>query len=37
STPVKTVLPTDTPVSVKRVVETGNPTLKERTASAVSE
>ncbi|WP_256403805.1 RNA-guided endonuclease InsQ/TnpB family protein [Halorubrum salinum] len=38
STPVETALPTDTDsVSVKRVVETGSPTLKERTASAVSE
>ncbi|TKX55184.1 hypothetical protein EXE42_04295 [Halorubrum sp. SP3] len=38
STPVETALPTDTgSVSVKRVVETGSPTLKERTASAVSE
>jgi len=34
---VETALPVDTPVSVKRVVETGSPTLKERTASAVSE
>ncbi|MDB9253000.1 RNA-guided endonuclease InsQ/TnpB family protein [Halorubrum ezzemoulense] len=37
STPVETALPVDTPVSAKRVVETGSPTLKERTASAVSE
>ncbi|WP_144920914.1 RNA-guided endonuclease InsQ/TnpB family protein [Halorubrum salsamenti] len=38
STPVETALPTDTnSVSAKRVVETGSPTLKERTASAVSE
>jgi putative transposase len=36
-TPVETALPVDTPVSAKRVVETGSPTLKERTASAVSE
>ena len=37
-TPVETALPMDTdPVSAKRVVETGSPTLKERTASAVSE
>ncbi|RLM88508.1 transposase [Halobellus sp. Atlit-38R] len=36
-TPVETALPADTPVSAKRVVETGSPTLKERTASAVSE
>ncbi|MFA9517405.1 RNA-guided endonuclease InsQ/TnpB family protein [Halopenitus sp. H-Gu1] len=37
-TPVETALPTDTTtVSAKRVVETGSPTLKERTASAVSE
>jgi len=32
STPVETALPTDTDVSVKRVTETGSPTLKERTA-----
>ncbi|OSO93880.1 transposase [Halorubrum ezzemoulense DSM 17463] len=37
STPVETALPVDTVVSVKRVMETGSPTLKERTASAVSE
>ena len=38
STPVETALPTDTDsVSAKRVVEAGSPTLKERTASAVSE
>ena len=37
STPVETALPVDTPVSAKRVVEAGCPTLKERTASAVSE
>ena len=37
STPVETALPVDTVVSAKRVVETGSPTLKERTASAVSE
>ncbi len=37
STPVETALPADTPVSAKRVVETGSPTLKERTAQAVSE
>jgi len=36
-TPVETVLPVDTPVSAKRVVEAGSPTLKERTAQAVSE
>ena len=36
STPVETALPTDTSVSAKRVVEAGSPTLKERTASAVS-
>ena len=35
--PVETVLPVDTSVSAKRVVEAGGPTLKERTASAVSE
>jgi putative transposase len=37
STLVETALPVDTPVSAKRVVDTGSPTLKERTASAVSE
>jgi putative transposase len=38
STPVETALPTDTDsVSAKRVMEAGSPTLKERTASAVSE
>jgi len=37
SMPVETALPADTPVSAKRVVETGSPTLTERTASAVSE
>ena len=37
STPVETALPVDTVVSAKRVVEVGSPTLKERTASAVSE
>ena len=38
SPPVETALPTDTDsVSAKRVVETGSPPLKERTASAVSE
>jgi len=37
STPVETALPVDTVVSAKRVVETGSPTLKERTASAVRE
>ncbi len=36
-TPVETALPVDTSVSAKRVVEAGSPTLKERTASAVSE
>ena len=37
-TPVETALPTDTDsVSAKRVVEAGSPTLKERTAQAVSE
>ena len=36
-TPVETALPVDTFVSAKRVVEAGSPTLKERTASAVSE
>ncbi|UPV77145.1 transposase (plasmid) [Halorussus limi] len=37
ATPVETALPADTPVSAKRVVETGSPTLTERTAQAVSE
>ncbi|GAA0219079.1 MULTISPECIES: RNA-guided endonuclease InsQ/TnpB family protein [Halobaculum] len=37
SMPVETALPVDTSVSAKRVVEAGSPTLKERTASAVSE
>jgi putative transposase len=37
STPVETALPVDTPVSAKRVVKAGSPTLKERTAQAVSE
>jgi putative transposase len=37
SMPVETALPVDTPVSAKRVVETGSPTLTERTAKAVSE
>ncbi|OYR73596.1 transposase, partial [Halorubrum sp. E3] len=38
SPPVETALPTDTDsVSAKRVVEAGSPTLKEQTASAVSE
>jgi len=37
STPVETALPADTPVSAKRVVEAGSPTLKDRTASAVCE
>ena len=37
SMPVETALPVDTSVSAKRVVETGSPTLKERTAIAVSE
>jgi putative transposase len=36
-TPVETALPVDTPVSAKRVIEAGSPTLKERSASAVSE
>ena len=37
-TPVETALPTDTTlVSAKCVIETGSPTLRERTASAVSE
>jgi len=35
--PVETALPVDMSVSAKRVVETGSPTLKERTAIAVSE
>ena len=38
STPAETALPTRTDsVPAKRVVETGSPTLKERTAKAVSE
>jgi putative transposase len=38
STPVETALPTrTTTVPAKRVLEAGSPTLKERTASAVSE
>jgi len=37
SMPVETALPVDTPVSAKRVIETGSPTLKERTAQAVTE
>jgi len=38
STPVETALSTDTSsVSAKRVVETGSPALKQRTAQAVSE
>jgi putative transposase len=36
-TPVETAFPVDTPVSAKRVVESGSPTLKERTTSDVSE
>ncbi len=36
-TPVESALPVDTSVSAKRVAETGSPTLKERTAKAVSE
>jgi putative transposase len=36
-TPVETALPVDTSVSAKRVVETGSPALKERTAQAMSE
>ncbi|WP_323677371.1 transposase [Halorubellus sp. PRR65] len=36
-TPVETALPVDTSVSTKRVIESGSPTPKERTASAVSE
>ncbi len=36
-TPEETALPVDTSVSAKRVVEAGSPTLKQRTASAVSE
>ncbi|ERH00899.1 MAG: transposase, partial [Halonotius sp. J07HN6] len=36
-TPVETALPVDTPVSAKRVVETGSPTLKKRTVNTVSE
>jgi len=37
STPVETALAVDTPVSAQRVVETGSPTLKERTVQAVRE
>jgi putative transposase len=37
SPPVETALSVDTPVSAKRVMETGSLPLKERTASAVSE
>ena len=37
SPPAETALPVDTPVSAKRVVETGSPSLKERAVSAVSE
>ena len=38
STPAETALPTGTDsVPAKRVIETGSPTLKEQTASAVSE
>jgi len=37
ATPVETALPVDTRVSAKRVVESGSPTLNERTASVVSE
>ena len=38
STPAETALPGETtPISPKRVVETGSPTLKERTAATVSE
>ena len=38
STPAETVLPTGTTtVPTKRVIETGSPVLKERTAQAVSE
>jgi len=36
-TPVEAKLPTDTPVSAKRVIETGSPIPKKRPASAVSE
>jgi len=34
STPAETALPTDAPVSAKRVIKTGSPSLKERAASA---
>ena len=34
STPVETALPADTPVSAKRVVETGSPTLSERVSAS---
>jgi hypothetical protein len=33
-TPVETVLPVDTPVSAKRVVEAGSPTLSERVSAS---
>jgi putative transposase len=33
-TPVETALPVDTPVSAKRVVESGSPTLKEAATAA---
>ena len=34
STPVETALPVDTPVSAKRVIEAGSPTLKEAATAA---
>jgi len=33
-TPVETALPVDTPVSAKRVVEAGSPTLSERVSAS---
>ena len=34
TTPVETALPVDTPVSAKRVIEAGSPTLKEAATAA---
>ena len=34
ATPVETALPVDTPVSAKRVVEAGSPTLSERVSAS---
>ncbi|MFT4889919.1 MAG: putative transposase, partial [Halobacteriales archaeon] len=33
-TPVETALPVDTPVSAKRVLEAGSPTLSERVSAS---